>query len=161
MHWLWKDLLYGLRGLRRESGFAAVAIVTLALGIGSATTIFSAIQNILLDPFPYADAKSVVAVQIHDTSNARPGGRTYYQTAEFLDLKEQSHVFSDVIGGTATGNDTPDAAGAIVSDGDMGMVKIGGSVVGYGGPATPANPGGNSRCLRERACFRLLVAPPQ
>lgn len=100
MDWLRKDLVYAIRGLRREPGFAAVAVVTLALGIGSATTIFSAIQNILLDPFPYADAKSVVAVQIHDTSNARPGGRTYYQTAEFLDLRDQSHVFSDVIGGT-------------------------------------------------------------
>ena len=41
-----------------------------------------------------------MAVQIHDTSNARPGGRTYYQTPEFLDFQDQSHVFSDVIGGT-------------------------------------------------------------
>ena len=52
MDWLRKDLVYGIRGLRREPGFTAVAVVTLALGIGSATTIFSAIQNILLDPVP-------------------------------------------------------------------------------------------------------------
>src|SRR5690242_15727508 len=100
MDWLRKDLVYGLRGLRRQPGFAAVAILTLALGIGSATTIFSAIQNILLDPFPYLDARSVVAILIHDTSSARPGGRNYFPPPEFLDYQEQSHVFSEVIGGT-------------------------------------------------------------
>src|SRR6266853_2744763 len=76
----WQDLRYGARTLRKSPGFTAVAALTLALGIGSATTIFSAIQNILLDPFPYLDAHRVVAVQIHDTSRARPGGRTFYQT---------------------------------------------------------------------------------
>jgi putative ABC transport system permease protein len=100
MDWLWKDFSYGLRGLRKQPGFTAVAVLTLALGIGSATTIFSAIQNILLDPFPYTDARKVVAIQVHDTSNARPGGRNYYQSPEFLDLQEQTHVFSEVIGGT-------------------------------------------------------------
>ena len=100
MHWIRRDFSYALRGLRKQPGFALVAIVTLALGIGSATTIFSAIQNILLDPFPYTDAQRVVAVQIHDTSNSRPGGRTYFQTAEFLDYQEQNHVFQDIIGGT-------------------------------------------------------------
>jgi putative ABC transport system permease protein len=100
MHWLWKVVVYGVRGLRKEPAFATVATLTLSLGIGSATTIFSAIQNILLDPFPYAGAKSVVAVQVHDTSRSRTGGRTYYQTPEFLDLEEQTHVFTDVIGGT-------------------------------------------------------------
>jgi predicted permease len=95
-----QDLRYGLRILRRSPGFTAVAALTLALGIGSATTIFSAIQNILLDPFPYTDAQRVVAIQIHDTASGRPGGRTYYQAPEFLDYQEQNHVFEEVIGGT-------------------------------------------------------------
>src|SRR6266403_1614258 len=95
-----QDLSYGLRGLRNQPAFALMAIVTLALGIGSATTIFSAIQNILLDPFPYTDAQRVVAIQIHDTASGRPGGRTYYQAPEFLDYQEQNHVFEEVIGGT-------------------------------------------------------------
>src|SRR5689334_212107 len=99
MHWLFQDLRYGLRGIRSQPAFAALAILTLALGIGSVTTIFSAIQNILLDPFPYTDANNVVAIQIHDTTNSRPGGRTYYQTPEFLDYQEQNHVFQEVIGG--------------------------------------------------------------
>src|SRR5205085_12527552 len=87
MNWLLKDLAYGIRGLRKQPGFTGVAIVTLALGIGSATTIFSAIQNILLDPFPYVDARSVVAIQIHDTSSSRPGGRTYFRVPEFLEFQ--------------------------------------------------------------------------
>ncbi len=100
MRWIFKDIVHGLRGLANQPGFALVAILTLALGIGSATTIFSAIQNILLDPFPYTDAHRVVAVQIHDNTSSRPGGRTYYPPAEFLDYQEQSHVFEEVIGGT-------------------------------------------------------------
>jgi putative ABC transport system permease protein len=95
-----QDLRYGLRGLLANPGFSALAMLTLALGIGSATTIFSAIQNILLDPFPYTDAQRVVEIQIHDTASGRPGGRTYFQAPEFLDYQEQNHVFEEVIGGT-------------------------------------------------------------
>jgi len=87
MRRFWLDLVCGLRGLGNQPGFAALAIVTLALGIGAATTIFSVIQNVLLDPFPYADAKRVVAIQIHDLTSSQPGGRQYLQTAEFLDYE--------------------------------------------------------------------------
>src|SRR5215471_10452680 len=97
---IWQDLRYGAKMLLKQPGFTLMAVLTLALGIGSTTTIFSAIQNILLDPFPYTDAHRVVSIQIHDTSNSRPGGRTYFQTPEFLDYQEQNHVFEEVIGGT-------------------------------------------------------------
>src|SRR5262245_29799807 len=50
---LWQDLRFGLRMMRKNLGFASLAVLTLALGIGSTTTIFSAIQGILLNPFPY------------------------------------------------------------------------------------------------------------
>jgi putative ABC transport system permease protein len=100
MQTLWQDLRYGLRGIANGPGFAALAVVTLGLGMGATTTIFSAIQNILLDPFPYTDAHRVVAIQIHDTTSARPGGRTFYQVPEFLEMQEQNHVFEEVIGGT-------------------------------------------------------------
>src|SRR5215470_12743382 len=99
MSWILKDIRFGLRGIRKEPGFALLAILTLALGIGSTTTIFSAIQNILLDPFPYTDAHRVVAIQIRDTTSSRPGGRTFLQVPEFLDYQEQNHVFKEVIGG--------------------------------------------------------------
>jgi putative ABC transport system permease protein len=99
MHWIWKDFAYAFRGLRNQPTFTLLAIVTLALGIGSATTIFSVIQNVLLDPFPYTDANRVVAIQIRDVKNTRGGGRSYFQAPEFLDYQEQNHVFSEVIGG--------------------------------------------------------------
>ena len=100
MQTLWQDLRYGARTLLKQPGFTLLAVLTLALGIGSTTTIFSAIQNILLDPFPYTDAHRIVVIQIRDTSSSRPGGRTGFQTPEFLDYQEQNHVFEDVIGGT-------------------------------------------------------------
>ena len=100
MQGVWRDFSYGFRGLRKEPSFTLLAMLTLALGIGASTTIFSVIQNVLLDPFPYTDAEKVVQIQIHDTENARPGGRTFFQLPEFLDYSEQSNVFEEVIGGT-------------------------------------------------------------
>jgi len=103
MQTFWQDLRYGARTLLKQPGFTLLAVLTLALGIGSTTTIFSAIQNILLDPFPYTDAHRMVVIQIHDTSNPRPRGRAGFQTLEFLDYQEQNHVFEDIMG--ATGGD--------------------------------------------------------
>jgi putative ABC transport system permease protein len=100
MQTLWQDVRYGLRGIWNRPGFALLAILTLGLGMGATTTIFSAIQNILLDPFPYTDARRVAAIRIHDLSSARPGGRGAMQVPEFLDFQEQNRVFEEVIGGT-------------------------------------------------------------
>src|SRR5215213_2374602 len=96
---MWQDLRYGLRSIRNQPAFTTLAVLTLALGIGAATTIFSVIQNVLLDPFPYREAHRVAAIRIHDATNPQPFGRGMLQTAEFLDYVEQSHVFEDVIGG--------------------------------------------------------------
>src|SRR4029434_8651459 len=87
---LWPDLRYGARTLLKRPGFTLIAVLTLALGIGATTTIFSAIWNILLNPFPYKDAHRIVNVQIRDTGSSRPGGRTSFQTPEFLDYQEQN-----------------------------------------------------------------------
>src|SRR5688572_32761996 len=100
MQALWQDLRYGLRALGNRPGFTSLAVLTLALGIGAATTIFSVIYNVMLDPFPYLDARRVGAIMIRDASSARPGGRTFFQVGEFLECQEQNHVFDDVIGGT-------------------------------------------------------------
>jgi hypothetical protein len=82
MRSVWQDLRYGLRGLRNNLSFTALAALALALGSGAATTIFSAIQNVLLDPFPYTNAERVVSIMIHDVTNSRPGGRTDVQDRE-------------------------------------------------------------------------------
>jgi predicted permease len=98
---MWQDLRYGFRSIRNQPAFTALAVLTLALGIGAATTIFSVIQNVLLDPFPYRDANRVVAIRIHDATNPEPFGRPVLRTPEFLDYVEQNHVFEDAIGGTS------------------------------------------------------------
>ncbi|HEU4390334.1 MAG TPA: ABC transporter permease [Blastocatellia bacterium] len=94
-----KDLRFGARMLMKQPGFTLIAVLTLALGIGASTIIFSAIQNILFDPYPFTDVDRLIMIQIHDNSGSRPGGRSFFQTAEFLDYQEQSHVFEEVIGG--------------------------------------------------------------
>ena len=102
MRSLWQDLRYGLRGLRATPGFTLLAILTLALGIGAATTMFSVIQNVLIAPFPYQDADRIVAFNVHNLDNPSGGGRSIFQPVEFLEYQNQSHVFEEVIGG---GND--------------------------------------------------------
>jgi putative ABC transport system permease protein len=74
-----------------------VAILTLALGIGASTAIFSVMHNILVEPFPYRDAQRYMSMQIHDTERSEPGGRAGYLGAELLDIMEQNHVFDGVI----------------------------------------------------------------
>jgi putative ABC transport system permease protein len=93
----WQDLRYAVRNLRKSPGFAIVAMVTLALGIGASTAIFSVIENVLMEPFPYPDARHFISVQIHDTEQNEPGGRGGYSGPEFLDYVEQNHVFDRVI----------------------------------------------------------------
>ena len=94
---LWRDLRYGLRTLWKSRGFALVAILTLALGIGASTAIFSVIDNVLMEPFPYADAGSLMFPQIHDMAGAEGSGRQGYTSSEFLAFAEQNHVFDGVI----------------------------------------------------------------
>jgi hypothetical protein len=89
---VWQDFRYSLRGLRNRPSFTLLAVLALAFGIGAATTIFRVIQNVLLDPFPYTDAERVVSIMIHDVASSRPGGRTFFQTPEFLDYVKQNHV---------------------------------------------------------------------
>ena len=92
-----QDIRYAARTLWKGRGFAAVAMITLALGIGASTAIFSVIDNVLMEPFPYTDAGRLMCVQIHDTERNEPGGRGGYTGPEFLDYVEQNHVFDRAI----------------------------------------------------------------
>jgi putative ABC transport system permease protein len=99
MQSLWQDLRYGVRGIRGSLGFSSLAILTLALGIGAGTTMFSVIKNVLLSPFPYKNPEQIAAFSIHDLDRARPGGRTDMKAAEYLEFRQQNHVFSGDTGG--------------------------------------------------------------
>src|SRR4029450_5408650 len=97
---MWQDIRYGFRSITGQPGFSALAIVTLALGIGAATTIFSVIQNVLLDPFPYRDAHRVIAIRIHDATNPQPFGRGVLRPPGFREYVERTRVVDEAIGGT-------------------------------------------------------------
>lgn len=97
METLQQDIRYALRTMWKSRGFAAIAMITLALGIGASTAIFSVIDNVLMEPFPYKDAGRFMSLQIHDTERNEPGGRGGYTGPEFLDYVEQNHVFDQVI----------------------------------------------------------------
>ena len=65
---LLQDLRYALRTLRQKPGFAAVAVLTLALGIGATTAIFSVLYAALIDPYPYPQADRIVRLELKDSS---------------------------------------------------------------------------------------------
>jgi len=97
METLRQDIRYALRNLIQTPSFPIVAILTLALGIGASTAIFSILENILMDPFPYPDVQRYMSLQIHDTEQTEPGGRAGFIGPEFLDYVAQNHVFDRVI----------------------------------------------------------------
>jgi putative ABC transport system permease protein len=92
------DIHYSLRGFRKQPGFVIMAILALGLGIGAATAIFSVVENVLLEPFPYRDAGHIVTVQVHDLQRSQPGGRGAYTTPEFLELRKETHTLEGIVG---------------------------------------------------------------
>ena len=95
---LGQDLRYGMRQVRRAPWFAVVAAFTLALGIGATTVIFSVTDNALLHPFPYKDADGISIFRIHDLGEAGDSGRLGLSIPEFLDYRQQNHVFAGMTG---------------------------------------------------------------
>src|SRR5882757_1929953 len=97
---LLQDLRYALRQFRRNPGFAAAAIITLALGIGASTAIFSVIDSVLLEPFPYKNARHIVYPRIHGSTQTPDEGRQGFSSDELLEFARQNHSFESVIGTT-------------------------------------------------------------
>jgi putative ABC transport system permease protein len=91
MSGLLQDVRYALRQLRKNPGFTAVAVLTLALGIGANTAIFSVIYEALLAPMPYPDADRLVMVWSKITE-----GRNTVSAADYLDWKRQNTTFDDI-----------------------------------------------------------------
>jgi predicted permease len=123
-----QDLRYGLRQLRRNPGFTAVAVITLALGIGATTAIFSVVDGVLLKPLPYPRADRLVDVEetapgLH-LSHLRMGAAFYFI------YREGSRTFEDVglyrdDSVTVTGLGAPEHLAAVfVTDGVLPILGV-------------------------------------
>jgi putative ABC transport system permease protein len=90
---LWQDLRYGLRQLRKNPGFTAVAVLSLALGIGATTAVFSIVDTIFLRPLPHPEQNRLVAIYERRLDKPEPEGYDMVSMPTFLDWKKQSQSF--------------------------------------------------------------------
>src|SRR5260370_26351891 len=72
MNGVLQDLRYAVRQIRKSPGFALTALLSLTLGIGATTAIFSVVYAVLLDPYPYRDPERMVHVELRDKSDRGP-----------------------------------------------------------------------------------------
>ncbi|HEX3236411.1 MAG TPA: ABC transporter permease [Gemmatimonadales bacterium] len=103
------DLRYAFRGMRQRPGFAAVAVLTLALGIGATTAIFSVVNGVLLRPLPYQRPEQLVMIWGWREQKAQ----AELSVPEYCEMREQAHSFQGVAafaGGSVnlTGSGTPE-----------------------------------------------------
>ena len=89
-----KDIRYGIRGLLKRPGFTVIALITLALGIGANTAIFSVVNAVLLRPLPFQDPEQLVIVWEDATFAGFP--RNTPAPANYVDWKNQNQSFSDM-----------------------------------------------------------------
>jgi putative ABC transport system permease protein len=126
---VWQDLRYGLRMLAKSPGFTAVAILTLALGIGANTAIFSVVDAILLRPLPYPHPDRLVTISESNLPNDA-ATRNVVAPANFLDWRQRNDVFEEMAaanfpGFALTGTDRPERVlGAAISAGALHMLGL-------------------------------------
>src|SRR5438874_11937516 len=94
MNTLWQDLRYGARMLLRKPGFTLIAVLTLALGIGANTAIFSVVNAVLLNPLPFAEPERLI--KIYGRMLAVSQDNMNASVPEFTDYRQQTHSFEQL-----------------------------------------------------------------
>jgi putative ABC transport system permease protein len=93
-----QDIRFGVRNLSKSPGFTALAVLSLALGIGASTAIYSVVYAVVLNPFPYKDVDTLMSVKVWEPG--KQGYRTGYTTDQFLEIAERNSIFEAVIAST-------------------------------------------------------------
>jgi predicted permease len=125
---VWADVRFALRQMRKSPGFAAVVIVTLALGIGANTAVFSIVDAVVLRPLPYVQPERLVEVRSRASGGALQDGAVSYP--DFFDWRKESHSFEELVSYhdaslTLTGVDRPaHLTGEVVSWGLVPLLGI-------------------------------------
>ena len=97
-----QDVTFAFRQFRRSPGFAATAVLTLALGVGTTTAIFSLVDGILLRPLPFPHADQLVAIETLEfppgvaPTNVAAASRLGSSYPNFFDWQRQSHTFESL-----------------------------------------------------------------
>jgi putative ABC transport system permease protein len=94
MRTFWLDLRYGARMLSKKPGFALIAVMTLSLGIGANTAIFTVINGVLLRPLPYDEPDQLV--MLWESDPRRNIEQQRVAPPNLVEWREQSHAFEDI-----------------------------------------------------------------
>ena len=97
MSGLFQDLRYTVRQLRNQPAFTAVAVLTLSLGIGASTAVFTILDAVLLRPLPYQDSSHLVAIWNSELRN--PGTKIFAPYRDFEEFQSRSHTVDAAGGG--------------------------------------------------------------
>jgi putative ABC transport system permease protein len=95
---VWRDIQYGARMLKKSKGFTAIAVLTLALGIGANTAVFSVVNAVLLKPLPYGNPDRLVFM----TEWSEQVPNMSFSVANFKDVRDQNRVFDAIFGSNST-----------------------------------------------------------
>jgi predicted permease len=93
----WQDVRLGIRNLAKSPAFTAIALGSLALGIGATTAMYSVIYAVIIDPFPYKDIDNLAAITIRSPDGSGTG---IYRIDDFAEVAERNTIFSGAIAST-------------------------------------------------------------
>jgi predicted permease len=162
---LLQDLRFAIRQLRKSPGFALTTVLTLALGIGATTAIFSLINTVLLRPLPFPEPDRVMSAMALDTSVRKSGIPGNLSYPDFFDWRSRNHSFEAIAchrrdGLTLTGSGTPQQLEAEVVSSDLFRALGVNPILGRGFVLDDEKPGTHVAVLSHETWQSLFGADP-